>query len=195
MKISREHVAENRKRILESAARLFRERGFEGVTVAQIMKDAGLTHGAFYGHFSSKDDLIAQAFKYILTPRADAPALPADLNDFARNYLGASHRDNPGDGCLFSSLGTEAVRASKEARHALTVSVRNQIENFSKTAPGRTAAERRQAAVGSWSAMIGAVMLARLVDDDALSDRLLADTQAWLTSQSLSNEEATEKSN
>jgi TetR/AcrR family transcriptional repressor of nem operon len=192
MKISREHVAENRKRILESAARLFRERGFEGVTVAEIMNDAGLTHGAFYGHFSSKNDLIAQALNHVLTPRVDGPVLPADLNDFTHHYLDVSHRDNPGDGCLFSSLGTEAVRASKEARHALTKSVRSQIENFSKSAPGRTAAERRQAAVGSWAAMIGAMMLSRLVDDEVLSDQVLADTQSWLASLSLPDKTDTE---
>jgi TetR/AcrR family transcriptional repressor of nem operon len=176
MKISKEQVAENRKRILDAAARLFRERGFEGVTVAEIMQAAGLTHGAFYGHFESKDDLIAQSCAHILG-RGD---LRAGLVDFAAYYLSAPHRDNPGGACLFSTLGTEAVRASVETRHALTESVRRQVRTFSESAPGSTADERRQAAVGSWAAMIGALLLARVVDDPVLSDQLMADTRAWL---------------
>jgi TetR/AcrR family transcriptional repressor of nem operon len=180
MKISKEQVAENRIRILDAAARMFRERGFEGVTVAEVMNAAGLTHGAFYGYFTSKDELIAQAFAHVLTPQAGKPALPEDLMEFAALYLSAGHRDCPGGACLFSSLGTEAARASGEARHMLTDSVRRQIEKFSHSAPGRTAKERRQAAVGSWAAMIGTVLLARVVDDAALSDQLMADTSAWL---------------
>jgi TetR/AcrR family transcriptional repressor of nem operon len=180
MKISREQVADNRQRILEAAARLIRERGFDGVTVAEIMNAASLTHGAFYGHFTSKDDLIAQAFAHVLTPREGKAALPDELAEFAAIYLSAAHRDDPGGACLFSALGTEAARAPGAARHALTVSVRQQIKGFSRKAPGRTAAQRRQAAVGNWSAMIGAVVLARIVDDPALSDQLLDDTRRWL---------------
>lgn len=180
MKISREQVAENRQAVLDAAATLFRERGFEGVTVAEIMKAAGLTHGAFYGHFASKDDLIAQTCTHALAPfRAeDAPVL--DMMDFAAHYLSTEHRDNPGLGCVFSSLGTEAVRASDATRHTLTESVQHRIENFSQTAAGKTELERRQAAVGAWAAMVGAVMLSRLVDDKNLSDQVLNDTLAWL---------------
>jgi TetR/AcrR family transcriptional repressor of nem operon len=180
MKISREQVAENRARILDAAARMFRERGFEGVTVAEIMNAAGLTHGAFYGHFTSKDDLIAQAFAHVLTPRAGEPGHPDNLMEFAAGYLSAKHRDDPGGACLFATLGTEAARASDAARHAMTVNVRDQIEKFRRSAPGGTATERRQAAVGIWSAMIGALLLARVVDDAQLSDQLMADTQEWL---------------
>jgi TetR/AcrR family transcriptional repressor of nem operon len=180
MKISKEQVAENRIRILDAAARMFRENGFEGVTVAEVMNAAGLTHGAFYGYFLSKDDLIAQAFAHVLTPQAGKPALPEDLMEFAATYLSPEHRDDPGSACLFSSIGSEAVRASDEARHTLTESVRKQVENFSRSAPGKTAKERRQAAVASWAAMIGTVLLARIVDDSELSDQLLSDTRAWL---------------
>jgi TetR/AcrR family transcriptional repressor of nem operon len=180
MKISKEQVAENRVRILDAASRMFRERGFEGVTVAEVMNAAGLTHGAFYGYFTSKDDLIAQAFEHVLTPREGKAPLPTDLVEFAANYLSDWHRDDPGGGCLFSSVGTEAARASGDARHTLTESVRRQIEKFSRSAPGRSAKDRRQAAVGSWAAMIGTVMLARIVDDPELSDQLMADTRAWL---------------
>lgn len=180
MRISREQVVENRGRILDEAARMFRERGCDNVTVADVMKAAGLTHGAFYGYFASKDELIAQTFAHVLTPSPDRPAYPKDLNMFAALYLRPEHRDDPGSGCLFSSLGCEAARGSVEARHEMTASVRRQIEGFSASAPGRTAAERRQAATGKWAAMIGAVMLARIVDDEALSDQLMSDTLAWV---------------
>jgi TetR/AcrR family transcriptional repressor of nem operon len=178
MKVSRDQVAEHRQRILEAAARLFRERGFEGVTVAEIMKAAGLTHGAFYGHFGSKEDLIAQAFAFVLGETASREA--RSLTDYAATYLTAGHRDSPGKACLFATLGTEAVRASPEVRRAMTIAIRRQIESLSRTAPGKTSAARRRAAIGSWSAMVGALILARLADDPALSDELLEETRAWL---------------
>ncbi|WP_370880059.1 TetR/AcrR family transcriptional regulator [Labrys monachus] len=179
MKVSRDQVAENRQRILDAAAQLFRERGFEGVTVAQIMKAAGLTHGAFYGHFASKDELIAQAFAHVLCPGGEgAPAV--GIADYAEGYLSAGHRDRPGAGCLFAALGTEAVRGAAPARHTLTQAIERRIEDFSRTAPGETPEARRRAAIASWSAMVGAVVLSRIADDPALSDELLAETKAWL---------------
>lgn len=180
MKISKEQVAENRQAVLDAAATLFRERGFEGVTVAEIMKAAGLTHGAFYGHFASKDDLIAQTCAHALAPFRAEDAPLVGIMDFADYYLSGEHRDHPGQGCIFSSLGTEAVRSSEATRHTLTESIQHRIDNFSQTAAGKTATERRQAAVGSWAAMVGAVMMSRLVDDKELSDQILADTRAWL---------------
>jgi TetR/AcrR family transcriptional repressor of nem operon len=187
VKISREQVVENRRRILDAAARMFRERGFEAVTVAEVMKAAGLTHGAFYGHFDSKDELIAQAFEHVsVTARAAAGealaagSKPQTLKDFAAFYLRQDHRDDAGSGCLFSALGTEAARCSPEARHVLTESIQHQIDDLSRTAPGKTAAARRRAAIGSWSAMIGAVLVARIADDPALSDEFMAETRAWL---------------
>ena len=106
MKISKEQVAENRQAVLDAAATLFRERGFEGVTVAEIMKAAGLTHGAFYGHFASKDDLITQTCTHALAPFSAEDAPVVGIMDFADYYLSAGHRDDPGQGCIFSSLGT-----------------------------------------------------------------------------------------
>src|SRR3954451_5784146 len=102
MKVSRDQAAKNRERIVETAAQLFRERGFEGIGVADLMKEAGLTHGGFYGHFSSKDDLIAEASARALmqslalwselADRATGNPLPA----LAAAYLSKGHRDKPG---------------------------------------------------------------------------------------------------
>ncbi len=179
MKVSRDQVAENRQRLLDAAARLFRERGFDGVTVADVAKEAGLTHGAFYGHFASKEDLIAQACAYTLTPEGGAPEC-ATMALYAATYLRNWHRDHPGQGCAFAMLGTEAARSSAETRHILTEALRRRIDKFSETAPGETPEERRRAAIGSWSAMVGAMVLARLADDPALSDEVIDETRAWL---------------
>src|SRR4051794_15120593 len=113
MKVSREQAVQNRERIVETAARLFRERGFEGIGVADLMKEAGLTHGGFYGHFSSKEDLIAEASARALAQslalftkvaeRAPADPLPA----IAGAYLTSKHRDNPGEGCVLAALGAD----------------------------------------------------------------------------------------
>ncbi|MEA2780043.1 MAG: TetR/AcrR family transcriptional regulator, transcriptional repressor for nem operon [Rhodospirillaceae bacterium] len=177
MKVSREQVAENRRKILEAAGRLFRARGFEAVTVAEVMKAAGLTHGGFYGHFESKDDLIARTLAHLL---AAGSAAEDDLARYAASYLAPRHRDDLAGGCPTAALGAETIRQAPEARAAMTAGLRRQIERLSRGAPGAGAAEKRQAAIGSWAAMVGAVILARLSDDPRLSDQVLAETRSWI---------------
>jgi TetR/AcrR family transcriptional repressor of nem operon len=173
MKVSREQVAENRKRILDAAARLFRERGFESVTVAEVMSAAGLTHGGFYGHFDSKEALIDAAMAHQPASQRGRVTLE-NAGRYADSYLSRQHCDDIGSGCQFAALGTEAARASNEVRHTLTESLRRQIDTLSASSPGATQQERRRAAMASLATMVGGVMLARLVDDDALSDEILA---------------------
>jgi TetR/AcrR family transcriptional regulator, transcriptional repressor for nem operon len=178
MKVSREQVAENRKRILDAAARLFRERGFDNVTVAEVMSAAGLTHGGFYGHFDSKEALINAALAHELSPPR-APTMQ-DARRYADMYLSQRHRDNVGASCPFSSLGTEAVRASPEVRHTMTESLQRQIDSFSASSEGNTPQERRRNAIATLSTMMGAMMLARIVDDAPLSDEILVASRASL---------------
>lgn len=177
MRVSREQVAENRQRILAAASRLFRERGFAEVSVAEVMQAAGLTHGGFYGYFSSKEELIAEALAYALA--ATAPRA-TDLEGFAAEYLTPAHRDDRAGGCAVAGLGGEAARQPAAARAAMTEGLRRRIERLSPGAPGTDDAARRRAAIGSWAAMVGAVVLARLSDDPALSDEVLDATRAWL---------------
>jgi len=177
MKVSREQVAENRARILEAAGRLFRARGFEAVTVAEAMQAAGLTHGGFYGYFKSKDDLIAQSLA-VLMNRGQVG--DRDLATYATAYLAPEHRENRAGGCGVAALGAEVGRGTAEARAEMTAGLRRQIETLARTAPGETAAERRQAAIGSWAAMVGGIVLARMSDDPALSDEVLAQTRAFI---------------
>jgi len=177
MKVSREQVEANRQRILEAAGRLFRERGFEGVTVAEVMQAAGLTHGGFYGYFKSKDDLIAQTLAALMNR---GQVGERDLATYATAYLAPEHRENRAGGCGVAALGAEVVRGTAEARAEMTAGLRRQIETLSRTAPGATPGERRQAAIGSWAAMVGGVILARMSDDPALSDEVLAQTRAFI---------------
>jgi len=171
MKISREKVEANRARIVAEAGRLFRERGLEKVSVGEVMRAAGLTHGGFYNHFESKDALIAAALGDPQSP----PPLPSPLEAraYADRYLSDAHRRNAGDGCDFAGLGSEAVRAAPAARHALTARLKAHIERFTPTAAGDTDAARRAAAISNWATMVGAMTLARLSDDAELSEEIL----------------------
>jgi TetR/AcrR family transcriptional repressor of nem operon len=182
VKVSREDVIKNRALILAAASRLFRERGFDGVNVAQIMGAAGLTHGAFYGYFASKDALIAQSMAHILLSQPDGESsVPAEIGLYAAAYLSADHRDAPGDGCPYAALGSELTRSKRAAKRVMTKAVRNRIVSFTRV-PGARAGKKRRAAIAAWSAMIGAVTLSRMVDDKQLSDEILEETRAWLKS-------------
>src|SRR3954467_170975 len=126
MKVSREQAAENRESIIDSAARLFREHGFDGIGVADLMQNAGLTHGGFYGQFASKEDLAAQACERALEQsaarldRVIAGHPENTLEAVAASYLSKRHRDNPGDGCAFVALGAEAPRHEAGVRKVFT---------------------------------------------------------------------------
>lgn len=179
MKVSREQVALNRERIVEAAARLFREKGYDGIGVADLMKGAGLTHGGFYGHFESKEALLAEACAKALDGSVErwqkiaAKAPEAALDQIAANYLSAEHRDHPGHGCAVTSLGADVARLGPPARKALTDGARGQIEVLTELVPGEDAAGRRKKALATYAAMVGAIVLARAVDDKALSEEVL----------------------
>jgi TetR/AcrR family transcriptional regulator, transcriptional repressor for nem operon len=177
MKVSRKQVAENRQSILDAASRLFRQRGYDAVTVADVMTAAGLTHGGFYVYFKSKDELIAQTLTHVLDQDDE---LVRDPVAYAEAYLSPAHRDNLSGGCPTAALAAETIRQSPQARSAMTEGQRNNLERFIKGLPNAMAGEARRMAIGSWSAMVGAMVLARLVDDAKLSDEFLAQTFAWI---------------
>ena len=122
MRITKETAAANRERVLEAAARLFREKGVDGIAVAELMQAAGLTHGGFYGHFDSKAHLAEQACSAGLEKSKQkwetlAQASPEGaLTEIARSYLSKRHRDDPGNGCVFAALGGEVARSSDPVR-------------------------------------------------------------------------------
>ncbi len=177
MKVSREQMAQNRRRILDVASRLFREKGFDAVSVSEVMKAAGLTHGGFYGHFGSKDDLVAETVGYILT---GTTAGEMDLSAYLEDYLAPRHRDNAAAGCPTAGLVADIRHQTPAAREAMTAGLRAQIERVAKSLPDMDPADRRRAAIGTWAAMVGAVILARAIDDTTLSDEILEQTRAWI---------------
>ena len=140
------------------------------------MQAAGLPHGGFYGHFKSKDDLIAETLADIQVAHPKSTTLA----DYAAGYLTEAHRKECATGCSFAALGGDTIRQSPAARGAMTDRLRQQIARLTALAPGKTEAEKRRAAVAGWSAMVGALVLARLCDDPVLSGELLRDTRAWI---------------
>jgi TetR/AcrR family transcriptional regulator, transcriptional repressor for nem operon len=179
MRVSREQVAENHRSILDAASRLFRAKGFQAVTVAEVMNAAGLTHGGFYGHFSSKDDLVARTFAHAL--QAD-PGGDLDLRGYVDAYLSPGHRDNAAEGCATAGLAADTRHQTPAARETMTAGFCAQIDRMSKALPGADVADRRRAAIGSWAAMVGAMILARAIDDPELSDEVLKQTRDWIAS-------------
>jgi TetR/AcrR family transcriptional regulator, transcriptional repressor for nem operon len=180
MRVSREKAAENRQRIIDAAGALFRAKGFAGIGVADIMRAADLTHGGFYGHFASKDDLAAQASRRALARSAAkweriAAGSPkgAAYAALLANYLTPTHRDDPARGCAFASLGSDAARGGKAVRAAFAEGLRPFLDILAEAVPGRSKATRRRKAVATIAALVGAVTLARAVGDRRLSDEIL----------------------
>lgn len=186
MKVSREQAALNRERIVDVAARLFREKGYDGIGVADLMKNAGLTHGGFYGHFASKEDLMIEACQHALEKSlegwrakvASEPqrALPAIID----SYLTTRHRDQPGTGCPAAAMGADVARMSPGARPAFTQATRQQFALLEGLLPEGAPAERHRQAIATFAAMVGAMVLARSVDDEALSMEILDAVKAQL---------------
>jgi TetR/AcrR family transcriptional repressor of nem operon len=179
MRVSRGQAAANRERIIDAAAALFRAKGFDGIGVADIMKAAELTHGGFYGHFASKDDLVAQASRRAMERAAAkwgkvvAAAPDKPYAALLKNYLSARHRDDPGHGCAFVALSGDAARCGDEVRETFAEGVEGLIEILADAVPGRSKAQRRRKAVAGLAGLVGALTLARAVADPALSNEIL----------------------
>ncbi len=179
MKVSREQAAENRERIVDTAAKLFRERGFDGIGVADLMKAAGLTHGGFYGHFASKDDLAAEACARALGKSVsgwDALIEEAEEDPLAAitaSYLSPKHRDRAGAGCLIAALGADVSRQKPSIRRAVTEGLEELLQRLEGLVPARSKAVKRQKALATFATMLGALVMARAVDDRQLSEEIL----------------------
>ncbi len=179
MKVSREQALENRENVVQAAARLFRERGIDGVGVAELMKSVGLTHGGFYGQFGSKEELVAEACAWafegsVAKWKRTAAAHPRDAaGAIADFYLAPEHRDRPGAGCAAAALAGDMAREGVHARQAFTQGVRDLVGVIAASKEGSESQRQRQA-LATFSAMLGAVVLARAVDDAELADEILA---------------------
>jgi TetR/AcrR family transcriptional regulator, transcriptional repressor for nem operon len=169
-KIMRYPVAETaakHERIVKEASRLFRERGFENVSVGEVMKAAGLTHGAFYAHFGSKEELEAAAVAYgqkVSLERVEHSNRKKSTESYVERYLSAWHRDHPGDGCTMAALAQEVARSTPELKTAFE----RGLEDILSAKGGD-----RKDAIFQAAAMIGGVVLARAVQDPQLSEEIL----------------------
>lgn len=174
MKVSRAQAEENRERILDNAAQLFRERGFDGIGLNELMQSAGLTRGGFYGHFESKDDLAAQALARALASNREQWRQQTDrsLQAWIRNYLSDTHRDEPGAGCGLAALAADVARSGPAVRAVFTGGVRNLVGAIEPQMPGPGSGERHAQALALVSTLVGAVVLSRAVDDEGLAREL-----------------------
>jgi TetR/AcrR family transcriptional repressor of nem operon len=186
MKVSRETMAEHREQIIAAAARRFREYGINGISVADIMKEVGLTHGGFYGHFSSKEELVALAARHAMNEtlvkwqKVVDEASGDRLQALTAFYLSPHHR--PDKGCLMASIGSEIARQPETVKEAVTVGQRQVLEFLSAIAPGKTKAQRRQHAIAALAAMVGGMILARGTSDPELRQEFLDTAAAFLPS-------------
>lgn len=180
MRVSKQVAAENRQRILAAAGRLFRERGIDGAGVDAITEAAGLTHGAFYSQFGSKEAVVVEALDLILNEsnaRWARAAGEADkrqvLESIIDGYLSSRHRNTLGKGCAVAALGSDLPRQSKKAREVFTDRLEEGLEVLASLVPARTASRRRDVATQLFSAMVGGLILARAVGSESVSQRIL----------------------
>ena len=186
-------VAEQHKAAIEAAsARLFREHGLHGVSVAQVMADAGLTHGGFYGHFASRDDLVARACSLAFEESARRwrhriDQAQGDRQAARRNlveqYLSTTHRDTAGRGCAASALAGDVAReaADKPVHDAYQQGIKTLLDIWKSTAPDADGTDTSHSkALVEIATLVGAITIARATRGDALSDDILAAAQVTL---------------
>jgi TetR/AcrR family transcriptional repressor of nem operon len=177
MRYDKGHKDTTRQRIIDVASRQFREHGVAAVGLAGIMTDAGLTNGAFYSHFKSKEDLVQAVLSKALRRREEtlraASETNAGLEAIIRDYLSPRHRDRPSGGCPTAALVAEIARHPKPTRDAFTDKVSEFISLIASQVRNGSAESRRRKAAAIYGMMVGTLQLARAVTDKRLSDEFL----------------------
>ena len=179
MRVSRTQAEQNRQTVIDVASRLFRENGFDGIGIKDLMKAAGLTQGAFYKQFASKDDLAAQASKRAFESisaqwSAAAESNPKDpFGAAVARYLSMGHREQRGAGCPLVALGTDAARQGADVKASFEAGIRKYLETFERLIGGASGEDSTDRAMAIFSTMVGALMLSRAVNDKRLAKRLL----------------------
>jgi TetR/AcrR family transcriptional regulator, transcriptional repressor for nem operon len=172
-----EHKAETRGRIIETAGRRFKRDGIDGSGVAALMSDAGLTNGAFYAHFESKDDLVANVVAdQLATQRAVLASLPegrAAVEEFVRDYLSPHHRDDPSTGCPSAALLDEIGRCDDAVRDSYTEGMQSIVHVITAHLSPHDPSAGRTRALGLFTVLVATLQLARAVSDRELSDDIL----------------------
>ncbi|UGA46233.1 TetR/AcrR family transcriptional regulator [Bradyrhizobium quebecense] len=181
MRYSKEHKQETHARIVKKAATRLREKGAHGIGVADLMKDAGLTHGGFYAHFDSREALVIEAFNYAMDRanerwrRVTAEVPPEKrLATIVDGYLSAVHRDDPGQGCAVPALGAEIARESLKTRKAFALKLDQMIDMITdqiQDVPRKTA---RKQAMATLATMLGTIVMSRIAGNGEMSDEILS---------------------
>ena len=180
MGYSQAQKAENRERLLENASEQIRAGGFASINVASLMKSIGLTHGGFYGHFASREALLAEALQRALlhseaAVRKHSKSDKRGFTEIVRSYLSKRHRKNPESGCAISALVGDVARADEDSRQVME----EHINGFIDKLAGTMGDDRAHAKLAV-SAMVGAIALARVMTDESEADSLLADVRDLL---------------
>ena len=181
MRYSREHKQETHARIVKKASVRLREKGAHGIGVADLMKEAGLTHGGFYAHFDSREALVIEAFAYAMDRSTErwrkiAGETPPEkrLATIVENYLTPVHRDDPGHGCAVPTLGAEIARESLKTRKAFAAKLEQMIDMMADQVLDVPRKAARKQAVAALSTMIGTLVLSRIAGNGEFSDEILA---------------------
>jgi TetR/AcrR family transcriptional repressor of nem operon len=180
MRYSREHKLETHARIVKKASVRIREKGAHGIGVADLMKDAGLTHGGFYAHFDSREALVIEAFAYAMDRSTErwrklAETTPPEkrMATIVEAYLTPLHRDDPGHGCAVTALGAEIARESPKTRKAFAAKLEQMIDMLAEQVPDVPRKAARKQALATLSTMVGTLVLARIAGSGELSDEIL----------------------
>jgi TetR/AcrR family transcriptional repressor of nem operon len=179
MRVSRLQAEENRRTVVKSAARLFRERGFDGVGVNELMGAAGLTQGGFYKQFASKSALVAEASECAMDEALTELAAVAQkhpqsaFTKVIHAYLSKRHRDNPGQGCAFAALGADAARQGDDLLEAFESGFKAHLEVIAEAMESEASPANESDPIAAFSTMVGALVLSRLTKSEALSTRIL----------------------
>jgi TetR/AcrR family transcriptional regulator, transcriptional repressor for nem operon len=181
MRYSREHKLETHARIVKKASVRLREKGAHGIGVADLMKEAGLTHGGFYAHFDSREALVIEAFGYAMDRgierwRKVAAQIPPDkrLSTIVEAYLTPTHRDDPGNGCAVPTLGAEIARESPKTRKAFAAKLEQMIDMMAEQIPGVSPKAARKQAMAALATMMGAIVMSRIAGSGEFSDEILS---------------------
>ena len=181
MRYSKEHKQETHDRIVKKASVRLREKGAHGIGVADLMKEAGLTHGGFYAHFDSRDALVIEAFNYAMERSTErwrklAEGIPPDKRfaSIVEAYLTPLHRDDPGHGCAITSLGAEIARESPRTRKAFAAKIEEMIDMMADHLPDAPRKTARRQAIAALATMMGTLVLSRIAGSGEFSDEVLA---------------------
>jgi TetR/AcrR family transcriptional repressor of nem operon len=181
MRYSKEHKLETHARIVKKASVRLREKGAHGVGVADLMKDAGLTHGGFYAHFDSREALVIEAFAYAMDRSTErwrqlaGQMAPGDrLAGIVEAYLSPQHRDNPGQGCAVPALSAEIARESPKTRKAFAAKLEQMVGMLAEQIAEVPSKPARKQAMASLATMMGTLVLARVAGSGEFSEEILA---------------------